>query len=378
MDAVYEDRPDRGRARYRVPAALVAAAVALLLVTGAYNNAAAPPATTKRFVDLIPLLEGSTASPASRIEIQGEMPLTSSHFVLDRATGLRYPIAGGGATPLAADLTTEAVADGDNLAWVNRSNGTSVNYFDHARGTVRSTPLAPDIEPLPGTLRAGDGTLAWSYLRADGTQAAAVLPPGASAPVRYASAFSENRTVAGVIRTDLFYSKTADGSDIWLFNSTQAREELLASAPGVSRLAMGAFFAAWVNGSSARIEYFDVLDRVVEHIAPPAEVTPKWVLANGLTILIGGTKQGFFFSSPRVELYDFSVGVAHIYDSIGVDFDTSPYFAYADGFVVSLVIEIQRRPAAPLTTPLLIVSVAVTALAGVAGIRGMLREEDDL
>lgn len=135
---------------------------------------------------------------------------------------------------------------------------------------------------------------------------------------------------------------------------------------------------AWVNESAVRGEYFDIFDRIVRHIPPPAEVTPKWVLANGLTVLLGGTKPGFFSASPRVELYDFGTANSHIYDSIGVDFDTSAYFGYGDLTVVSLVHETPKKTAAPYTLPLLAATLAATVATVFLAAKDIFREPEDL
>ena len=365
--------------RYRLALALISLAVALLITTAAYNNAAAPAAALKRYADIIPLLDGAHASVASRIELQGVAPVVTASFVLDRATKLLHPIAGGGApVPLIAGSLDEVAVDGDNLAWVDLSGTPTVNYYDAARGSVRALTVSANVTPILGTLAAGRGTIAWSYARADGRIGAAVLAPAASQPERYDTAFAENRTVSAVLGPDLFYSKLSDGGDLWMLNTSGGREAQVAASPGAASTATGAFFVAWINTTAGRVEYFDVLDRIVEWIPPPTDVTPTWVLASGVTILIGGTKPGFFSSSPRVEFYDFSMGVAHIYDSIGVDFDQNPYFAYADHTVVSYVEEPQLRPAAPLTPWLLAISLVTLGAAVAEGLRQVFGEDDDL
>lgn len=372
-----EPRPPTSR--FRLSIALISIALALIVTTALYNNAAAPSVPAKHYADIIPLLDGKTASVAARIEIEGTNPVITTSFVLDPATKILHPISGSGSpVPLLADSMDDVAVDGDNIAWVDLNGTPTVNYYDASKGSVRTVTLSTNVTPTLGTLAVGRGTIAWSYQRGDGRAGAAVLAPSASAPERYDTARAENRTVRAVLGTDLFYTKAADGSDLWMLNTTGGPEVEVAAAPGVASTATGLFFVAWINTSAGRAEYFDVLDRIVEIVPPPTDVTPTWVLANGVTILIGGTKPGLFSSSPRVEFYDFSVGVGHIYDSVSVDFDAHPHFGYADHTVVSYVEEPQLRPPAPYTLPLLIASLIALTVAVAEGLRQVFGADDDL
>jgi hypothetical protein len=357
---------------------LLGGAVALLVVAGIYNNAAAPAPELKHFAEVVPLREGTSASLTSRVEIATGRAVVTSHFILDPQARQMYPIAGGAAAPFVGVDIGEAVADGDDVVWVSHEGGPAVNIYDHSRGTVRTVALPQALLPVNGTLKAGLGAVGWSYARADGTLAVAYLPGGNATIRTYGSAVAENRTLKAILGPDIFYTKSKESADLWIYNQTRSREELLAAAPGVGNTATGVFFVAWVNGTSGRVEYFDAIVRSVLSIAPPSEVTLTWVMANDLTILMGGTRPGFFSLSPRVEFYDFGLGVAHIYDSIGVDFDANPRYAYADRTVVSLVDERQPRPFAPLTAPLLLGAVAMLAAGGLLGLRDSLRTDSDL
>ncbi len=372
--------PEAREPRARVGAAvvLVVLAAGLLASAAAYNGLNAPTGATLRFADIVPLGDGTSASPTSRISLKAADPIVTSHFVLDRGTWLLHPLGGGTPVPVGAGQMDDATADGDNVVWVDLRQPPSVHTFDAAKGSERAVVLPANLTPLPATLSAGDGWTAWSFARSDGRIAAAVLPRGALAPLQFASAFAEDRRVVAVIRTDLFYSKTPDGSDVWVMNTTSGVEARVASGLGVARTATGAFFVAWVNGTAETVGYYDILDRRVESIAPPAEVLPKWVLASGLTILLGGTKPGLVFSSPRVEFYDFGIGRARVYDSIGVDFDATPTFGFADRTVVSYVEDVQPRPSAPLTPFLLLAAILAFAAAAIVGFRQTFAQDDDL
>ena len=355
--------------------------VALLIATGLYNNAAAPQPARQTFAEVIPLGAGDSASSALRIEIQSPRPVVGSHYVLDPDAGLLHPIGGGAPTrPFPREPgTLEAVADRDNFAWVWRNEGTtSVTYFDQGLGTQRRLEIPEANVPLPGSLVAGGGNVAWTYARSDGRLALALFNATDLTLRLFPGGPGENRTAAAVLGPDLFFTKASDRSDLWLLNTTREREEMLAQGPGVGTAAAGLFFVAWINSSAIRGEYFDVYNRVVAPIPPPAEVTPKWVLADDLTVLMGGTKPGFFSASPRVLLYDFGTANSHIYESIGVDFDTSEFFAYGDLTVVSLVHETPKRPAAPYTLPLLAATLAATAVTVLVAAKDIFREGEDL
>jgi hypothetical protein len=314
----------------------------------------------------------------SRIELRGPGMVVMSGHVLEVPAKILHPIDGGPAQPLLAVRVDDTAVDGASVAWTDLGGEPSVNFYDPALEYVRTVALPADLAPVPGTLAAGDGTIAWSYRTESGKLAAAVLPRGATAPERYASALAENRTVVAVLRTDLFFSKTADGSDLWVLNTSGGPEVQVAYTLGAARTATGAFFVAWVNASSNRVDYFDVLDRIVEHIDAPADVTVQWVKADGLTILIGGTKPGLLFSSPKVEFYDFAVGAAHVYDSIGVDFDASPVFGYADRTVVVYTSETAQRAPAPLTPALVAAAGLLVAAALFVGLRQVFGQDGDL
>jgi hypothetical protein len=357
---------------------LLGGAVALLVVAGIYNNAAAPAPEMKHFAEVVPLGEGTSASSTARVELSTTRAVVTSNFVLDPEARQLYPIAGGPAVPFVGVDIGEAVADGDDIVWVSHQGGPAVNIYDHSRGTIRTVAVPPAFLPVNGTLKAGLGSVGWSYVRADGRLAVAFLAAGNSTLRTYPSGVAENRTLSAVLGPDIFYTKSNASGDLWIYNQTRSREELLAAAPGVANTATGVFFVAWVNGTSGRVEYFDAIVRSVLTVAPPAQVTLTWVMADGLTVLMGGTKPGFFSSSPRVEFYDFGLGVAHIYDSIGVDFDAHPRFAYADRTVVSLVDERQSRPIAALTAPLLLGAVVMLAAGGLLGLRDSMREDGDL
>ena len=365
-------------ARFGSVVVLIVLAAGLLASAGAYNSLNAPTGATLRFADIVPLGDGTTAAPTSRIPLKAADPLVTSHHVLDRGTFLLHPIDGGTPVPVGAGQMDDATSDGNNVVWVDLRAPASVHYFDAAAGSERAVEISANLTPLPGTLASGDGWIAWSYGRSDGRVAAAVLPRAALVPLQFASAFAEDRSVVAIIRTDLFYTKTPDRSDLWVMNTTTGAEARVASGLGVARAATGAFFVAWVNGTAETVGYFDILDRLVESISPPAGVVPKWVLADGLTILLGGTKQGLVFSSPRVEFYDFGIGRARVYDSIGVDFDATPTFGFADRTVVSYVEEVQPRPSAPLTPFLLLAAVLAFAGAAIVGFRQTFGADDDL
>lgn len=201
--------------------------IALLIATGLYNNAAAPQPAPKTYAEVIPLGDGSSASAALRIEIQSERPVVGSHFLFDPNAGLIYPLGGGAPTrPFPREPGTfEGVADGDNFAWVRRDlNATTVTYFDQGLGTQRSLEVPEANAPLPGSLCAGGGNVAWSYLRPDGRLAMAVFNSTNQTLRLYPGAAGENRTSAAVLGPDLFFSKTGDRSDLWLFNITRERE----------------------------------------------------------------------------------------------------------------------------------------------------------
>lgn len=354
--------------------------VVLLIATGLYNNSAALQPPSKSYAEVIPLGGGSFASPTLRIELQSDHPVVGSHHLWDPDAWRFYPLDGGAPIPLPREPgSREMVADGDNFAWAHSYDGTTtVTYNDRGLGNQRSLEVPAGQSPLTGSLRAGGGNLAWTYAQPAGTLALAVFNSTNLTIRTYPGAPGQNRTAVAVLGTDLFFTKTQDGSDLWLFNTTREREEGLARGPGVGEVATGLFFVAWVNESAVRGEYFDIFDRIVRLIPPPAEVTPKWVRANGLTVLLGGTKPGFFSASPRVELYDFGTANSNLYDSIGVDFDTSQYFGYGDLTVVSLVHETPKKVAAPYTLPLLAATLGAMVATVFLASKDIFREHEDL
>jgi len=150
--------------------------------------------------------------------------------------------------------------------------------------------------------------------------------------------------------------------NLWVYNLSTERVQLIAAGPGVANVSVGSFFAVWVNQTASLAEYFDRNDRVVRTLPAPTGVDPRWAVANDLTVLIGGLKKGLIFTSPRVEFYDFSTGNSHIYDSVGVDFEQVPYFGYADQAVVVVQTHQLPRPSAPLT-PYFLLALVISGLA---------------
>ena len=125
------------RGRYRLSLALVTIAIAMLVTTALYNNAAAPEVPGKRYAEVIPLLGGTQAEVASRIDLQGAAPVVTASYVLDRGTKILHPISGSGsARPLVAHSLDEVAVDGDNIAWADLSGAASINYYDASHGSV--------------------------------------------------------------------------------------------------------------------------------------------------------------------------------------------------------------------------------------------------
>jgi hypothetical protein len=337
-----------------------------LLATGLYNAAVAPPASAVVQAAIIPLTGDRTAAATMAVNISDPSPTIGAHFALDKGAKAIVPLDGRPAFAVEMGVASEAVADGDCFVWLERGSPSVVKYYDVPHGLLRSIALTAKLEPAPHTLSAGGGLVAWTYLTDRGNAALAGFFRGPDLVATYTIPRVANATAVAAARGDIFFATTLEPTqDLWVYNVSRGQAEVIARGPGVSSVSVGRFFAVWVNGSASQSEYFDLDGRVVRPLPTPEGVVPRWALADNMTVLIGGLKQGLLFASPRVEFYDFATGSSHIYDSVGVDFDATPYFGYGDRVVVTVESHRLTRPQAPLTPFLLgivAISTAATAL----------------